>query len=177
MKKSLTALFLMGAFLSVNAAHAADADSTPKHKTAKKAASHKAAHHTAKKTAKAEKAAPAAGTEEDDRPSDIAGATGVDYDCALGDKITIFSKTDDDKHIELRWKSKLHHLSKVDTTTGAHRFENRRQGLVWIGIPAKGILLDSKKGEQLANDCKNPEQLKGTTATAAPAPGSTLITQ
>jgi hypothetical protein len=179
MKKSLTALLLMGAFLSVNAAHAADADSTPKHKTTKKAASHKAAHHSAKKTAKTEKAAaaPAAINDEDDRPSDIAGATGVDYDCALGDKVSIYSKADDDKHIELRWKSKLHHLSKVDTTTGAHRFENRRQGLVWIGIPAKGILLDSKKGEQLANDCKSPDQLKGTSATTAPAPGSTLITQ
>jgi hypothetical protein len=175
MKKSLTALFLMGAFLSANAAHAADADSQPKHKTAKKAASSKAGHHAAKKAEKPAAAAAATGNEEDDRPSDIAGATGVDYDCALGDKLTIFAKAEDDKHIELRWKSRLHHLTKVDTTTGAHRFENRRQGLVWIGIPAKGILLDSKKGEQLANDCKNPEQAKSVNA--APAPSSTLITQ
>jgi hypothetical protein len=174
MKKSMTALFLMGAFLSANVALAADADSS-KHKTTKKAAGHKAAQH--KKAEKPAAAPAAAGNDDDDRPSDIAGASSTDYDCALGDKVTIFTKTEDDKHIELRWKSKLHHLTRVDTTTGAHRFENRRQGLVWIGIPAKGILLDSKKGEQLANDCKNQDQTKGVTATSAPAPGSSLITQ
>jgi hypothetical protein len=30
---------------------------------------------------------------------------------------------------------------------------------VWIHIPAKAILLDSKKGQQLANECMNPQQL------------------
>jgi hypothetical protein len=177
MKKSMTALLLLGAFLSANVALAADTDATT-HKTTKKAAAKKTAKKSAKQAAApAAAGAAAAGNEEDDRPSDIAGATGLDYDCALGDKVTIYSKADDDKHIELRWKTKLHHLTRIDTTTGAHRFENRRQGLVWIGIPAKGILLDSKKGEQLANDCKNAEQVKGTSATSAPAPGSTLITQ
>jgi hypothetical protein len=62
-------------------------------------------------------------------------------------------------------------MTRVETSTGAHRFESRRQGLVWIGIPAKGILLDSKKGQQLANDCKSAEQLKASTADAAPKLG------
>ena len=44
-------------------------------------------------------------------------------------------------------------------------------GLVWIGIPAKGLLLDSKKGQQLANECKNAEQMK---AAAAPAANPTV---
>jgi hypothetical protein len=31
-------------------------------------------------------------------------------------------------------------------------------GLIWIGIPAKGMLLDSKQNRQLANECRNAEQ-------------------
>ena len=28
-------------------------------------------------------------------------------------------------------------MTRIETTTGAHRFENKKAGLVWIGIPAK----------------------------------------
>ena len=44
-------------------------------------------------------------------------------------------------------------------------------GIVWIGIPAKGILLDSRKGQQLANECKSAEQLKPSTTPVAPGLG------
>ncbi|MEF9927680.1 MAG: hypothetical protein RR804_07565, partial [Massilia sp.] len=78
----------------------------------------------------------------------------------------------DDKHIALRWKKRLHRLSRVGTTTGANRFENRLYGLVWIGIPAKGMLLDSKQGRQLANECKDAEQAKpAAVVEAAPSLG------
>jgi hypothetical protein len=46
----------------------------------------------------------------------------------------------------------------VGTTTGAKRFENANYGLIWIGIPSKGMLLDSKLNRQLANECRTPEQ-------------------
>jgi hypothetical protein len=48
----------------------------------------------------------------------------------------------------------VYKLSRVATTTGAQRFENEKSGLVWIDIPAKGMLLDSHHGHQLANECK-----------------------
>jgi hypothetical protein len=50
-------------------------------------------------------------------------------------------------------------MSRVETTTGAHRFENTKAGFIWIGIPAKGLLLDSRKGLQLANECKTAQQV------------------
>ena len=52
----------------------------------------------------------------------------------------------------------------MGTTTGALRFENPHWGLIWIGIPAKGILLDSKLNRQLAHECKNAEQMAPVTA-------------
>lgn len=176
MKKFLTALMLMGACITV-AAQGTDS-TTKKTKTAasktvaKKAPAKSSKHKAAAAAATAGAAgAAAAGTDEDDREPDTTGSTGLDYDCALGDKVTIFSNATDDKHIGLRWNKRLLRLTRVDTTTGAHRFENRRQGMVWIGIPAKGILLDSKKGQQLANECKSAEQMKPSSAPAAPGLG------
>ena len=175
MSKFLTAFLLMGACITV-AAQGTDSTTT-KSKTATTKAVKKAPAKTSKKKAAAATAAgagaaaAAAGTDEEDREPDTAGTTGLDYDCALGDKVTIFANAADDKHIALRWNKRLLRLTRVETTTGAHRFENRRQGMVWIGIPAKGILLDSKKGQQLANECKSAEQMKPSTLPAAPGLG------
>ena len=76
----------------------------------------------------------------------------------MGNKITVYTNAGDDQHIALKWGKRVHRLTRVTTNTGADRFENHHYGLVWIDIPAKGILLDSKTGHQLANDCKDAEQ-------------------
>jgi len=80
------------------------------------------------------------------------------YDCELGNTLTIYKDPGDDRQIALQWKKRTHRMTRIPTTTGAERFENPDSGLVWIGIPAKGMLLDSKKGRQLANECRNEEQ-------------------
>jgi len=123
-----------------------------------------AAQNQVKVTKTAAKKAPAKAAshvpnEEEDEP-DTQGSTTTDYTCELGNSLTIFQNADDDKHVALRWHKRIHRLTRVGTTTGANRFENHHYGLVWIGIPAKGMLLDSKQGHQLANDCKTAEQMK-----------------
>lgn len=96
----------------------------------------------------------------DEPEPDITDTTTTDYACELNNKVTIYHNDNDPAHIALRWKKRLHRLDRVGTTTGALRFENVRYGLVWIGIPSKGMLLDSKLNRQLANECKNDEQTK-----------------
>ena len=96
----------------------------------------------------------------DEAEPDITDTKVTDYACELGNAITIYTNEKDDAHIALRWKKRLHRLERVGTTTGALRFENKNYGLIWIGIPSKGILLDSKLNRQLANECKNAEQSK-----------------
>ncbi|MFC0252885.1 hypothetical protein [Massilia consociata] len=105
---------------------------------------------------------------EDEAEPDITDTVVTEYACELGNKLTIYTNASDDAHIALRWKKRLHRMNRVGTTTGALRFENPYWGLVWIGIPSKGILLDSKLNRQLANECKNAEQAATVTA-AAPA--------
>jgi len=106
--------------------------------------------------------------DDDDREPELSGTKSADFSCEMGNRLTIYKNDQDDKHIAIRWNQHISRLTRVTTTTGANRFENHKIGLVWIGIPAKGILLDSKKGQQLANDCKNAAQTNAA-ATAAPA--------
>jgi membrane-bound inhibitor of C-type lysozyme len=120
--------------------------STPAKKTTKAAAKSKA------------KAAPVVEATPEEAEPDVADTVTSEYACELGNKITIFKNDNDDSHIALRWKKRLHRLTRVGTTTGAQRFENPNYGLIWIGIPAKGMLLDSKLNRQLANECKTVEQ-------------------
>ncbi|HEX8610695.1 MAG TPA: hypothetical protein VF800_05345 [Telluria sp.] len=130
-------------------ANAAEAKKPAKAKTAAKSKSHPKESHP--------KAVDVVGSEPE---PDISDTTTTEFDCELGNKVTTYHNDNDDGHIALRWKKRLHRLTRVGTTTGAKRFENPTFGLVWIGIPAKGMLLDSRLNRQLANECKNAEQMK-----------------
>lgn len=113
------------------------------------------------KHAKAKKALVVTETaiDEDDLELDTRNALSTNYSCELGNKLTVYHNAGDDKHIALLWKKRTHRLRRIETTTGANRFENRKYGLLWIGIPAKSILLDTKKGQQLANECRSAAQM------------------
>jgi membrane-bound inhibitor of C-type lysozyme len=107
--------------------------------------------------------------EKNDPEPDITDTTTTEYRCELGNKVTIYKNDNDAEHIALRWKNRVHRMSRVGTSTGALRFENPVFGIIWIGIPSKGILLDSKLNRQLANECKNAEQSKPVAAAAPEA--------
>jgi hypothetical protein len=157
------------ALASLTLAAGAHADDAPAKKTVKKTVA-----KTTKKAAAKPAAEPKAPNEEEDEPV-ITDTAATDFDCELGNKITIYQNAGDDSHIALRWKKRLHRLTRVGTTTGANRFENKLYGLIWIGIPAKGMLLDSKQNRQLANECRDAEQMKPV-STAAGEPTSAKIT-
>ncbi|KFC76173.1 hypothetical protein [Massilia sp. LC238] len=165
----LSRILAAGAFAFAAAGICTSAAAAPeKHPKAEKVLKAKAKAKPASKAKKAAVAAGAAGAaaaaaapvygaDVIDEP-DITDTVVTDYACELGNKITIYTNATDNAHIALRWKKRLHRLSRVGTTTGAQRFENPHWGLIWIGIPAKGMLLDSKLNRQLANECKNAEQ-------------------
>lgn len=143
------------AFVAPQALATPTAPAKPAKASAKQTKSHAKAQNKAE--SKAEKTA--AILDEDDMEPDTKNSLSTDYNCELGNKLTVYQNADDDKHIALAWKKRIHRLQRIETTTGANRFENRKYGLLWIGIPAKSILLDTKKGQQLANECKNAAQM------------------
>ena len=158
----VTLLALAAASLCTPASAATHED----HPKATKVLKEKASKHK-----KAKKEEPKEAVADDEPEPDITDTTVADYACELNNKVTIYTNATDDNHIALRWKNRLHRLERIGTTTGARRYENPKFGLVWIGIPSKGMLLDSKHNRQLANECKDAEQSKPVVATA-PAAGT-----
>ncbi|WP_050466116.1 hypothetical protein [Herbaspirillum chlorophenolicum] len=76
------------------------------------------------------------------------------FKCELGNKVELRMDGRVTDGVTLVWKGSSYMMSPVGTSTGAVRLENKSEGLVWIQIPAKSMLLNSKIGQQLANECK-----------------------
>jgi hypothetical protein len=178
MKHTLTAILIAGLTATLSPAYAQSASTPAPAPAASASATASSASSTAattKKTAKkktpAKKAATPAVVDEDVAEPSVTGSTVVDYQCEMGNKITVYTNAGDDQHIALKWGKRVHRLTRVTTETGANRFENHHYGLVWLDIPTKGILLDSKTGHQLANDCKDAEQRAPKTSDTPAAQG------
>lgn len=198
MKKYFTAAALLSTLLIAPLPQAFAQDSTAaatKPATAKTTKSTKTADKTADKTAAKKPARKSHKKVKEDHPKAVAETTSghkialsedsedetsepetagtkvYEFNCELGNKITAYKNEGDEKFLAIRWNKHILRLHRVATTTGANRFENRQAGLVWIGIPAKSMLLDSKKGQQLANECKLVEPV-ASAVTVAPQAGS-----
>jgi hypothetical protein len=89
-----------------------------------------------------------------------AQATATELVCELGQRMGMYGDQTLDSVIALIWQGQRYNLQRVATSTGANRFEDSVSGLVWIGIPAKGMLLDARHGKPLANECKTDGQVR-----------------
>jgi len=161
MKKLFCALLMVG-MSSAIAPVMAQSTAPAKKEVSKKPVAKKAAKPAVAASAGA--ALIADEKEEDLGKAEIEGSVVTEYTCEFGVKITTYHNDSDDQYIALRWKNSVERLRRIGTSTGANRFENRRYGIVWINIPSKAMLLDSRKGQQLANECRNPEQQKAFAA-------------
>ncbi len=81
-------------------------------------------------------------------------AKAVDLNCELGRQVSVAGDVQQDNAIDLNWKGRQYRMQRVNTSTGAQRFENQDSGLVWISIPTKAMLLDTVRGEPVANECR-----------------------
>lgn len=76
------------------------------------------------------------------------------FSCDMGNRVDVKFEDKSNESMTLVWKGSSYKMTSVSTSTGALRFENKGDGLVWIQIPAKSMLLNAKLGQQLANECK-----------------------
>ncbi|WP_265942708.1 hypothetical protein [Dechloromonas sp. A34] len=72
-------------------------------------------------------------------------ASGV-YGCELGRKVEILRDVRNPNSIELNWQGNRHTLQRHDSTSGLPRYEDRKNGLLWIDLPWKGVLMDTNSG-------------------------------
>jgi hypothetical protein len=80
-------------------------------------------------------------------------ASGV-YRCELGQSVEIQRNAQNVNLIVLHWQGSRHTLERHDSTSGLPRYEDRQNGLLWIDLPWKSVLMDVRSGRPLANECK-----------------------
>ncbi len=80
-------------------------------------------------------------------------ASGV-YRCEENQRVEIQRDPRQANQITLNWQGRRHTLQRYDSESGLPRYEDRQNGLVWIDLPWKSVLMDSANGRPLANECK-----------------------
>lgn len=87
-------------------------------------------------------------------PHGFAFPSGV-YRCDLGRSVHVRHVSDDMQSAVVHWNKKDYTLRAVNARSGALRYEDTVSGLVWLVIVGKSMLLDTRLGKQLANDCRS----------------------
>lgn len=80
-------------------------------------------------------------------------ASGV-YRCEMGQNIEVQRNSRNEGTIDLVWQGNRHSLQRHDSSSGLPRYEDRQNGLLWIDLPWKSVLVDARSGRPLANECK-----------------------
>ena len=80
-------------------------------------------------------------------------ASGV-YRCEDNQRVEIERDSRHPDSITLNWQGHRRTLQRYDSNSGLPRFEDRENGLLWIDLPWKSVLMDIDNGRPLANDCK-----------------------
>lgn len=80
-------------------------------------------------------------------------ASGV-YRCELGQRVEIQRDALNASRIDIDWQGNRYTLLRHDSSSGLPRYEDSTNGLLWIDLPWKSVLMDINTGSPLANECK-----------------------
>ncbi|MEK8049012.1 hypothetical protein AACH10_02055 [Ideonella sp. DXS22W] len=83
--------------------------------------------------------------------------TGV-ADCEFKQQISVQPVAGQHGHFEVRFQKARYVMVPRETATGAVRLEDPRSGMLWIQIPAKSMLMDSRRGQRVVDHCMQAEQ-------------------
>ncbi len=87
-------------------------------------------------------------------------------DCEFGEHVNVDAHPSAAGHFKLSYKKAVYTMVPQETTSGAVRLEDKKNGIVWIQIPAKSMLMNAKIGQRMVDSCMASEQRAATTAAA-----------
>jgi hypothetical protein len=73
--------------------------------------------------------------------------------CDANENVHLTAMSDHRGYFKLEYKGKSYIMSPEVTKTGAVRLEDKQNGLVWLQIPAKSMLMNAKLGQRMADNC------------------------
>ena len=87
-----------------------------------------------------------------------------DAACEFNQVVTLARIDGQPGHFKLTHKKVAYTVVPEETTTGALRLEDKKAGVVWLQIPSKSMLMNSKLGQRMVDNCLHAEQRAAVTA-------------
>ena len=89
--------------------------------------------------------------------------------CEFNLSVDVDAVPDKPGYFHVRFKNVDYVMVPEETTTGAVKLRERRSGVIWLQIPTKSMLLNSREGHRLVDACTLAEQRAALSAVAAAA--------
>jgi hypothetical protein len=78
--------------------------------------------------------------------------------CELGNSVTVTPDPQQPARFIVQLKKNTYYMTPVETTTGAVRLEDAQAGAMWLQLPNKSMLMNSKLGQRMADECQSDHQ-------------------
>ncbi len=82
-----------------------------------------------------------------------------DANCEFKNKVTITPDADNPGRFRLQFGKMIFNMAPEPTTTGAVRLEDKKAGVVWLQIPTKSMLMNTKVGQRMVDFCMHSAQV------------------
>jgi hypothetical protein len=82
-----------------------------------------------------------------------------DASCEFKNKVTVTPDPSNPGHFRLQFGKLVYNMVPEPTTTGAVRLEDKRAGVVWLQIPTKSMLMNTKVGQRMVDFCMHSAQV------------------
>ncbi len=79
--------------------------------------------------------------------------------CELGNSVTVTPDAQQPARFIVQMKKNTYYMTPVETTTGAVRLEDAQAGAMWLQLPNKSMLMNSKLGQRMADECQSEHQI------------------
>jgi hypothetical protein len=80
--------------------------------------------------------------------------------CELGNSVIVTPDPHSSARFIVQMKKNTYLMTRVETSTGAVRLEDAQAGAMWLQLPHKSMLMNSKLGQRMADECQNFHQIQ-----------------
>jgi hypothetical protein len=94
--------------------------------------------------------------------------------CELGNSVNVTPDPQHPGHFHVQMHKHSYHMSPVVSATGAVRLEDSQAGAMWLQLSNKSMLMNSKLGQRMADECQSPDQMAVAEAMKLAPPVSLL---
>jgi hypothetical protein len=78
--------------------------------------------------------------------------------CEFDQAVNVAAVPNQKGWFNVEYKGKSYLMAPESTTTGAVRLEDKKNGMMWLQIANKSMLMNSKIGQRMVDNCVHPSQ-------------------